>query len=54
MLKTFATVVLTLCAVMLADMGQNWMEIGHGLNPMLAFPLATVAFLGAFGVGRIK
>ena len=36
------TQMVTACAVGAAYMGYSWMSTGWGLNPILAFPVATL------------
>lgn len=39
------TQMMTFIAISAAYLGYEWMTVGHGLNPMIAFPIATIAIL---------
>lgn len=45
MLKIAIAILCTLSAVMLVQFGMAWINEGHGLHPLLAFPLATIIFI---------
>ena len=37
-------------SITLIDMGMDWLIIGHGLNPWIAFPLASLGLLFSLAV----
>ena len=39
------TQLMTLIAIGSAYMGYEWMSVGWGINPMIAFPIATLAVI---------
>ena len=49
MLNLIAAVLSLTVAAALAIAGADWITIGHGLNPWLAFPTAAVFSVLAFG-----
>lgn len=42
MLRIFIAVICTAVALAAVQLGMQWIEVGHGLHPILAFPMATV------------
>lgn len=42
MLRTVLTVLLTVATLCLATLGLDWIEVGQGLHPAIAFPMATI------------
>ena len=54
MLRTIATILLTISAVLLARLGYLYDTVGFGLNPMAAYPLATLVLIApiAYAWGR--
>lgn len=49
MLNLIAAFLSMVVATALAIAGVDWITIGHGLNPWLAFPLAALFSLIGFG-----
>lgn len=33
----------TIASIMALNLGRNWLDIGYGLNPWIAFPVAAIA-----------
>lgn len=46
MLRVILAVALTLIATLYGQAGYNWLDVGHGLHPIIAFPIATLAIIG--------
>ena len=44
-MNTLIAQLATFAAISAYALGYNWIAEGHGLNPMIAFPLATVLLL---------
>lgn len=42
MIRIVATILCTMTACMLAFLGWHWVTIGWGLNPLAAWPLASL------------
>lgn len=40
-------------AANLALLGLDWLELGYGLNPLLAFPLAVISLVGFLHCGLV-
>lgn len=40
--------VMSMASGMLIGLGIDWLTIGYGLNPWIAFPLAAAGFIAAF------
>lgn len=34
------------------NLGMDWLYFGYGLHPVIAFPIATITFVIACGVGH--
>ena len=41
-----ATLLILLC-ILLIDLGYQWIEVMHGLHPLIAFPGAIISVLSA-------
>jgi len=52
-LKSLLCAALAVLAMLVFELGHDWLELGHGLNPMLAFPAATLLLLGSLGVHAV-
>lgn len=46
MLRILFTVILSMSFVIFIQLGADWMNLGHGLHPAVAFPLATMCLVG--------
>lgn len=40
-------------AANLGLLGLDWIEIGYGLNPLLAFPLSAICLIGTLHCGLV-
>ena len=49
-IRAFAVLIATGCAILLALMGLEWIEKGHGLNPWIAFPAAVFIYALPFAL----
>lgn len=52
MLRTLTIACLIIIAFITFNMGMDWINIGHGLHPAIAFPITTVTFIGACVMGQ--
>ena len=44
-IHTFIAILATISAFVYFNLGMDYINIGHGLHPMLSLPVATVMFL---------
>jgi hypothetical protein len=42
----------TIAAMLAFHLGTEWMNAGYGLNPMIAFPLATALAIAPHAIKR--
>lgn len=47
MFNTIVAVVLSICAYLSLSLGQDWLSVGYGLNPWIAFPMTAMFLVGA-------
>ena len=50
MIRAWFTIVMALCAMVMAYMGVSWIYEGFGLNPWVAFPFAIALYIMPFAL----
>lgn len=52
MFKAILIAINALTAFISFNLGMDWINFGYGLNPVIAFPVALLAFLAACFIGQ--
>jgi hypothetical protein len=47
MLQAITTIIFSGIAAMAIILGMDWINVGYGLHPIIAFPFATCTLIGA-------
>lgn len=50
MLRILFAVLFTIITILFSQAGWDWLNLGHGLHPVLAFPIATLSFVGVIAL----
>lgn len=50
MLRILITMLFTAILILSIQAGVSWVNLGHGLHPIVAFPLATLSALSILGL----